>query len=250
MFPFDLSWEKEMNEFSICLGQQVKKIRKSRGMTLESLANRIHKSKSTVFKYESGEISLDMETLFEISKVLSVHMYQILQPCYELIEKAHTPLKSGQASKSTFTKKHIYYYDGRVNRIRHGIITSIGDEENGCIPIFLNMNVGEGKKKTGVEYFVTGTLTTYDTFSFFRFRQVNGIGDAFLFAYKPFGSEPTATGLLTGIFKNPIAPGAVKVILSDEEIKDEESLKSAIIMTQDEIRQLKRTNIMTIDNKS
>ena len=47
-------------------------------MTIRDLADRIHKSRSTVSKYETGEISLDMVTLFHIAAVLQVSPNQLI----------------------------------------------------------------------------------------------------------------------------------------------------------------------------
>ena len=41
-------------------------------MTLQDLADAIHKSRATVCKYENGDISVDIETLYEISQILQV----------------------------------------------------------------------------------------------------------------------------------------------------------------------------------
>ena len=61
-----------MNEINIYIGGQIRKYRKANGMTLQQLADVIHKSRATVCKYESGEISIDIATLYEISQALQV----------------------------------------------------------------------------------------------------------------------------------------------------------------------------------
>ena len=60
------------------VGTNIKKYRLAYKMTLEELAKQIHKSKSTISKYEKGLISLDMATLEEISQVLKVAPSQLL----------------------------------------------------------------------------------------------------------------------------------------------------------------------------
>ena len=46
-------------------------------MTLQDLADAIHKSRATICKYENGEIAVDIETLYEISQVLQVSISQL-----------------------------------------------------------------------------------------------------------------------------------------------------------------------------
>lgn len=67
-----------MGEISIYVGQQIRKYRKAGKMTIQQLADAIHKSRATVCKYENGEISLDVETLYEISQVLQISVSQLI----------------------------------------------------------------------------------------------------------------------------------------------------------------------------
>ena len=44
------------------LGSNIRKYRTARNMTLKELSEKLHKSISTVSKYEKGDISLDIPT--------------------------------------------------------------------------------------------------------------------------------------------------------------------------------------------
>ena len=59
-----------MTEISTLVGQQIRECRKKRNMTLEDMAGLIGKSRSTISKYEKGEIPVDMETLYMIARTL------------------------------------------------------------------------------------------------------------------------------------------------------------------------------------
>ena len=61
-----------MSDFTCYVGEQIRQYRKAGKMTMQELADAIHKSRATICKYESGEISVDIETLYEISQVLQV----------------------------------------------------------------------------------------------------------------------------------------------------------------------------------
>ena len=50
---------------NIRVGERIRRERKNRRMTLQQLADRIHKSRASMSKYEKGEVSLDVETLTE-----------------------------------------------------------------------------------------------------------------------------------------------------------------------------------------
>ena len=67
-----------MNKISLHIGDRIRMYRKARGLTLQQLADMIHKSRASVSKYENGEITLDVETLCEIARVLMVSPGQLM----------------------------------------------------------------------------------------------------------------------------------------------------------------------------
>lgn len=62
------------NETSVLVGRQIRTCRKQNKITLEELSRIIGKSKSTISKYEKGEIPVDVETLYLIAQALHVHI--------------------------------------------------------------------------------------------------------------------------------------------------------------------------------
>lgn len=80
-----------MNEINVYIGGQIRKYRKANSMTLQQLADVIHKSRATVCKYENGEISIDIATLYEISQALQVSFGQLTsyQPHPSAVPAAH-----------------------------------------------------------------------------------------------------------------------------------------------------------------
>ncbi|MBQ7283504.1 MAG: helix-turn-helix transcriptional regulator, partial [Oscillospiraceae bacterium] len=67
-----------MNDIKQYVGQRIRSYRKEQGMTLQQLADAIHKSRASVSKYENGEISIDVETLQDISNALDVEINQLV----------------------------------------------------------------------------------------------------------------------------------------------------------------------------
>jgi DNA-binding XRE family transcriptional regulator len=53
-------------------------MRKTRKLTLAQLSQIIRKSQSTISKYETGEIVVDIETLYDIADALHIHAEQLL----------------------------------------------------------------------------------------------------------------------------------------------------------------------------
>ena len=59
-----------MENINNYVGMKIKNYRRMKKLTIQQLADRIHKSRATVSKYENGEITVDIETLYEISRAL------------------------------------------------------------------------------------------------------------------------------------------------------------------------------------
>ena len=62
---------KQVNQH---IGNRIRNFRKMKKLTIQQLADMIHKSRATVSKYETGEITLDIETLYDISSALDVDL--------------------------------------------------------------------------------------------------------------------------------------------------------------------------------
>lgn len=59
-----------MSEISKEIGQNIRRTRKMRKITHQQLAQAIGKSQSAISKYESGEIAVDIDTLYAIADAL------------------------------------------------------------------------------------------------------------------------------------------------------------------------------------
>lgn len=50
------SLKSNMSEFTCYVGEQIRRYRKAGNMTLQDLADAIHKSRATICKYENGNL--------------------------------------------------------------------------------------------------------------------------------------------------------------------------------------------------
>ena len=78
---------------NLYVGAQIRRYRKNRQMTLQQLADRIHKSRASVSKYETGEVSLDIVTLTEIARVLEVQPGQLVDLPVQEEEGGQAPFR-------------------------------------------------------------------------------------------------------------------------------------------------------------
>ena len=59
-----------MNGINARVGARIRLYRRAKKLTLIQLSAMIHKSKATLSKYETGDIAIDVETLYDIAKAL------------------------------------------------------------------------------------------------------------------------------------------------------------------------------------
>lgn len=60
------------------IGKRVRQARKARDLTLEQAARRLGRGVSTLAKYETGQIAMDVAILYELAEVFQIHVEQLL----------------------------------------------------------------------------------------------------------------------------------------------------------------------------
>lgn len=104
-----------MSNFTCYVGEQIRKYRKAGKMTLQDLADAIHKSRATVCKYENGDISVDIETLYEISQILQVSMSQLT--LVFLKQPVNRPMHREKDKKAHFFRHSGYIFTFTMDAI-------------------------------------------------------------------------------------------------------------------------------------
>ena len=105
------------------IGLRIRTARKEKGINQTELANLLGKSLRTIQKYESGEISIDIATLYEISQALQVSFGQLTS--YQPTLPPSPPPTVGTLQRSPFfqaKRLYFYFYDGRYHRLKDGVI--------------------------------------------------------------------------------------------------------------------------------
>lgn len=64
----------------IKLNEKIKKYRESRNISITKLGELICKSKSTVSKYENGDVLPDIVTILELCNVLNIELDELFPP--------------------------------------------------------------------------------------------------------------------------------------------------------------------------
>lgn len=241
-----------MSEINVYVGAQIRKYRKACKLTIQELADAIHKSRATVCKYENGTISIDVETLYEISQVLQVSFSQLSSYLPTAEEKDAMEAPFGRKSPFFQAKRlYFYFYDGRYHRMKDGIIDiSERAEQPGTYEATLSICSVSGNGRSS-EIFYTGRVIYSDMLIRFSFvNQYNPLEEDLLYIFNPLEMRDFTDGLLCGISSADLMPCAFKclVTLSPQELTEE--FRQRLLFSREELRRWERLNMLLIDNRS
>lgn len=236
------------------VGSKIRNYRKMKKMTIQNLADKIHKSKATVSKYESGDIALDLQTLFEISQVLDVRMDQLCD--YHVEDDTQIiNLVNDYQGKSPFFKAdrlYFYFYDGKYNRLKEAIIDihkNVIDEE-GCYEANFSIQSTTPTGRSSEVYY-HGNVLYSDMLIRFSFQnQYNKLEQDLLYIFNPLELREVTEGLLCGISSTDFMPCAYKCLVSLTPNTNYEELKEQLLITPKELKKWKKMNMLIVDNNS
>ncbi|MBQ5782156.1 MAG: helix-turn-helix transcriptional regulator, partial [Oscillospiraceae bacterium] len=175
-----------MNEINVHIGSRIRNFRRMKKLTLQQLADLIHKSRATVSKYETGEIALDIETLYDISNALDVELNRITD--YKPVKNVAPPVTdySGRNPFFQADRLYFYFYDGRYHRLKDGVIDVHRNmDENGCFDASLSIHSVSPSGRVSEVYY-SGKVLYSDTLIRFSFEnQYNKLEQDLLYIFNP-----------------------------------------------------------------
>lgn len=238
-----------MSELSKSIGSKIRNVRKYKGITLEQLASKIHKSKATISKYETGEITLDVDTLYEIAQALELEVDQLLD---KPLVKKNSSGGFDQRMKSPFYMAdtlYFYFYDGRYKRLKEGVIHIHRNHERNEYEasLYIRAQTPTGRSN---EIFYKGKVVYSDMLIRFSFvNQYNNLEEDLLYIFNPFDLRDFTEGLLCGISSSDLMPCAFKCLVALKEQEATEVLKEHLLFTTKDLRKWKKMNMMMVDNR-
>lgn len=234
-----------MSEVSIEIGKRVRNFRKMRKMTLEELAKNICKTKATVSKYERGEIVLDIETMYDISKVLEVHVEQLLYCSPE-----RTAISVNDINPAFFkglSRFYAYNFDGRNNKISRCIFDVLSELEGNKYKVMMYMNCLNFENYQNCENTYYGYIEHYDAVSNIQLtNRDTPMEKASLQVLASYLDSDIKWGLWNGFSSRPMMPCASKMLLSKSPLKEDEELKRDLRISREDIKLLKMFNMLVV----
>ena len=242
-----------MNDIKQYVGQRIRECRKEQRLTLQQLADAIHKSRASVSKYENGEISIDIETLQDISAALNVDINQLVDysPQKPAAAVASRELIGNKSPFYQADRLYFYYYDGRSNRLKDGVI-DIRKTENdmGQYDASFHISYVTANGRSSRNYY-SGKAVYSDMLIRFSFvNQYNTLEEDLLYIFNPLDLRDYTEGLLCGISSADLMPCAFKCIVTLEPQPLDDKLKEHLLITQQELRRWQRLNMLIVDNRA
>lgn len=227
-----------MSVFGQRIGKNIRLYRRAARMTLETLAEKIHKSKATVGKYEQGSITIDVDTLCEIAAALQISPAHLLTPL--LSERKEAPTTTAEGKKS-----YLYLYDGRTSRIVKSLLVAAEAEEDSIALFYDLVSFDEPQRCRGLYY---GERQTHDfVTNYLLANRLNQIEHLFICVMRSLDRPTYSSGLLSGISSRMFLPACSKCILSSEPLTENEELRSSLLLTKEDMKLTRRYNMFMVE---
>lgn len=234
-----------MNDILIRVGERIHTFRKSRGLTTRELGMKIHKSQSTVSKYESGEIAVDIATLYEIADALNVHVSQLLihtLPSENISSSAPCP----QFFQGLFMF-YSYLYDGRTNKLMRCVFETGENTDNNQTRILMYMNFADYNQYQDCENTFWGFMEHFDAVTNIALTNKDyPMETASVKISAPYLDAQEKWGLFSSLSTRPMMPISVKMLFTKTPVKETPAFISKLRVSKEDIRLLKLYNMFTV----
>ena len=226
------------------IGKRIKLYRKNKHMTQSEFARVINKSKSAVSKYECGEISIDIETLYEIADVLEISIHQLL----DFDTKKDYQIPGVQGFFSAPTHFYVYYLNRGQTNLCRGVLEINRTDEDIYSTVFF-ADVKDYKNLYSCDHLYFGDIHYSDSYvNMIMENQSNRTERLFINIANPFNNNATLTvGMVCGISDKYLVPVALKGIFSKSRLPEDAALNEALRISKDDFSSMKKICCFTID---
>lgn len=204
----------------------------------------IHKSKSTLSKYENGNISIDIATLCDIASALDIEMNL-------LVNYSCRPPVQHKFSVNPFgahNELYLYYYDGRKKSVVLSLLAlSFSDVKNVFESEFY-MDIPSSAAREKCQFYYVGEMNAFDLVTYISMvNQANPMERMNFCILNQFYYNAQKWGYMFGISYRPVTPFALKFLLSETLIPPGKITPEALSFTNVELKTIKKLNMLLLD---
>lgn len=220
------------------LGGKLRAIRKAKHISLHAVAQALNKSVSTIAKYETGEICIDLESFILLCEYLQINSSSLLTNT----NFADTADENRRYKSQMIDKAYFYYY----RAYDHWIHRCILENDNTTLQSMLYFGVKSETDPYSCEYVYEGTVRYTDSHTYYVFYNTSKPFDMITITLPSLtNGQDYQIGLLSSItvyYQNM----AGKILVSNSPITDAEFLKEKLTINKETIKELRRTNFFII----
>lgn len=234
-----------MSQINQEIGKKIRIFRKMRNLTLDELALKIYKSKSTISKYEKGEIAIDIETLYDIADALMINVEQLLY-----VEN-NIPLSSQSLQIPSFfdgiSQFYSYLYDGRSQQLIRCVFDVLFEAKTNQFKVMMYMNFKDFNSYQNCENTYWGYMEHFNALTnIILTNQDSPMEKASVQILASYLDNDTKYGLFNGFSSRPMMPVAAKMLFSKKKLKEDQNLIQLLKISKEDIRLLKLYNMMSV----
>ena len=229
----------ENNLIQQCVGENIKKFRVAKGLTLDEVAKSIYKSKSTISKYEKGSIAIDIATLSDIANTLDVSLTELIA----------LPAKSNivPSSLSLVDESYMYSYDGKSKRIIKSVIDCYKTDVKGYYSIQLFYDINDKEHTGECSALYQGSLNKHQIIENYTLQNSQyPIEQIWISSISGLSHTRIQVGFMAGLLNATLLPAVRKIVISPDLMNDKK-LMDYLVFSKEEMQNIKKRNIFVLD---
>lgn len=228
------------------VGMRVRMYRMQKKLTLEEFAKRINKSPSTVSKYESGGIVIDVNVLFEMAQALGVTVGQLID--YHISPPAAQPVTGNFFQRADFFYVYTLFSPSKTPYIcAMELLRDETADSQGKLVFYFD--VESTQDYTNSAYIYNGRFRCFDQGAVFYLDNPYNLTDCgMIYARSPFSAASTTRGIFTFLPTKLRNPSSTKVLFSTAPLElDGRLIQELSIADKETISTLKKSNLLLIN---
>lgn len=212
---------------------------------MQELGDRIYKSKSTISKYESGQIQIDIDSLYRIADALDIRVEKLLY----IDDKTIIDDKNKKIPKffKNLTRFYTYAFDGRNNSIIKSKCVITSKENNSRYKIIMYMNYIDEENYQACENTYMGYIEHFDAkTNILLTNRDTPMELGFIQIPASFLDSDIKWSLWAGFSTRPMMPVANKMLISKKPLKLDKKLECKLKTDKDDIKNLRHYNMFIV----
>ena len=234
------------SNISAYIGSRIRLLRQEQNISNKKMASLLGKSYSTISKYETGAIAIDINTLYQIARILHVSLSELTSIPEEENHSVHQP-------RTPFGDEQIlylYYHDGSNKNISKAYLRIYRSSFKNETEVYCYLDNPPFLSRDIAGFIYHGTMYSYDFITYiFLTNPANAVDRLNIIFLNPLHQSQSTWGILSSILHNPIAPYVTKVLISKSLLSNQDITSMNLQFTKEELKWMKKESIIYIRNE-